>query len=371
MTSTPIVGAAARLLNEHGPQPVDELAHALGGSGPRPSAGAVETALGGDRRFLRLDDGRWAFLPSLLEGAVLVRRLTAADVEAEAVELDPDLAPLAPLLDGDGLPLAAGGTLRRGSDGDRVTGPAGWLEGATAGTLIGVRLSGGRLEVGTLDEGAIGAQLPARRLVAGATARLAGLEPLFDEPATHVGRLVTELLAELPRLLDAPPGPLGEVLTAGGLEVRGGLVGRRGTDWSLWAAGDDGDATASHPAALDETGREALDLVVGGLALAATGWELEPGHAADLAHALSWPGVAETLAEQVRADPSSAAELEAFLAPIAGTPGAGAAAPLYVLAVCAEARGDGALADDRLAAALAADPGLIPAVKLAARRDEG
>jgi hypothetical protein len=367
MTSTPIVGAAARLLNEHGPQPVEELVHALGGSGPRPPAGAVETALGGDRRFLRLDDGRWAFLPSLLEGAVLVRRLTAAEVAAEAVLLDPDLAPLAPLLDGDGLPLAAGGTLRRGAGGDRVTGPAGWLEGAAAGTLIGVRLSGGRLEVGTLDEGSIGAQLPARRLVAGATARLADLEPLFDEPAAHVGRLVTELLAELPRLLDAPPGPLGEVLTAGGLEVRGGLVGRRGTDWSLWAAGDD-DARASHPAALDETGREALDLVVGGLALAATGWELEPGHAADLAHALSWPGVAETLAEQVRADPASAGELEAFLAPIARTTGAGAAAPLYVLAVCAETRGDGELAGDRLAAALAADPDLTPAVLLAARR---
>jgi hypothetical protein len=368
MTSTPIVGAAARLLNEHGPQPVEELVHGLGGSGRRPSAGAVETALGGDRRFLRLDDGRWAFLPGLLEGAVLVRRLTAGEVEDEAVLLDPDLAPLAPLLDGDGLPLAAGGTLRRGADGDRVAGPAGWLEGATAGTLIGVRLSGGRLEIGTLDEGAIGAQLPARRLVAAATARLAGLEPLFDEPATHVGRLVTELLAELPRLLDAPPGPLGEVLTAGGLEVRGGLVGRRGTDWSMWTAGGDDEAHTGGTA-LDETGREALDLVVGGLALAATGWELEPGHAADLAHALRWPGVAETLAEQVRADPDSAAELETFLAPMAGTPGAGAAAPLYVLAVCAEARGEGDLAADRLAAALAADPDLTPAVRLAARRD--
>jgi hypothetical protein len=394
MSAVQIVTAASRVLGERGPLAPEPLAQALAGLGVRsdgPGNGLL-APLETDPRFLRLDDDRWAYLPALLDGAVLTHRLGKDEVEAGAVRLDPDLTPLAPLLGGeDGLALAAGGRLRRGPGAwELAAGPAGWLEGAEAGTLLGFRLRGERLEVGTLSENDLRGGLAGKQLTAAARDRLADLAPLFDQPVAHVGRLVAELLARAPRLLESPAGPIGELLNGSGLAVHGALAGRPGTDWSAWSAepgrsheahpsgtaGD--DARRSHPVgkgpglgrspsrppALDETAREALELIVGGIALASTGWEPAPGEAAGLAGALSLPGVAEALSDQAGQDP----EMERFLTVVeAAAEGATAAAARFLLAVCAEGRGDRAGAEAGLGRSLDADPGYTPALLRAAR----
>jgi hypothetical protein len=398
-----IAGVAARLLAERGPLEAAELGRALAEAGAtrsRDTARTVAAALGPDTRFSRLDDGRWAHLPSVLDGAVLAHRLSGSEAAGEVVELDPDLTPIAPLVT-PGLQLVGGGTLRRGraDDWNQATGPSGWLGGAEEATLIGFRLRGGRLELGTLSEPGGETRMAAHRLVAAARARLVALEPLFDQPAAHVGRLVVELLVELPRLLDQPLGPLGGLLESAGLEVRGSLIGHKGTDWSAWdpGAADEpsaalGDARRRHPGGglgrepegaagphpalgdivvppppgeLDEAGAEALAIAVGAVALfGRDGRPPADDVAASLAQVLSYPRVADALAAEAQRDPA----LEQFLAPIAAAAsGRSGAAPRFLLAVCAEARGDRDTAQALLAEALSADPAFAPALLRAAR----
>jgi tetratricopeptide (TPR) repeat protein len=112
-------------------------------------------------------------------------------------------------------------------------------------------------------------------------------------------------------------------------------------------------------------GAEALAIAVGAFALFTQDGQVPSGADAEgLARVLSYPRVAEALAAETGRDPS----LERFLEPVAAAGGGrAAAAPRFLLALCAEARGDRALAEQRITQALDADPTFVPALLRAAR----
>lgn len=394
-TRPTIAEVAASVLTERGPLLPDALGSAvaeLGGTRARDPRRAVARALSGDARFQRLDDGRWAFIGAVLDGAAFTHRLSAEEARTERIAIHPDLTPLAPLLH-KGLRLATGGVLRRGgarrgrrtlrrwerlpAGWDQVGGPPGWLAGAVAGELIALRLVGKEVRVERRTAPAVDSHVAAERLVEAARIRIESTRAGFQNAVpAHIGRVVVEALVYSPRLLRQPVPPLGEVLTRGGLEVHEDLVGYPGTDWSewedpwetLWSDLEDGDQDALQRGAelgLDEEGVEALELVLRALALfEREAVEPDGELAADLARVLSHPGVAEVVAANVLREP----KLQRYLEPIArAATGRMAAAPLFLLACGAEASGEPAAAERLLRQALQADPAFRPALLEAAR----
>ena len=121
---------------------------------PHP-ARAATSALRGDRRFGRLDDGSWTLIERMLEGVVLTHEVTEQEAAAGAVAFDPDLSPFfEPLTRPSAgrepplwLAFGAQAATLLGQPHTRVlTGPAGWLPGGP-GTLIHARLLGGQFTV--------------------------------------------------------------------------------------------------------------------------------------------------------------------------------------------------------------------------------
>lgn len=128
-------------------------------------------------RAVRLADGRFALVMSLLEGRWLT---TAASAGVDGLTPRLDLDPLAGLVLRDGLPLASGGRVSSSGFGHGITGPPGWLPAGTnsrdaaeeefgvddpgdpggpydpdgtsvaRGPLLGLRLCAGELQVTTL-----------------------------------------------------------------------------------------------------------------------------------------------------------------------------------------------------------------------------
>ena len=142
-----------RLLLTHGPLTVEALAEHVAAELPELAAGLVGDGPDADDlveeltyvtreadEFWRLPDGRLAPVLHHLRRATFTHRLTAAELEREAVDLNPDLVALA-------LPrsveLAGGIELRtadaeddaRGASEGSVLGPPGWLAGSPLATV--------------------------------------------------------------------------------------------------------------------------------------------------------------------------------------------------------------------------------------------
>ena len=409
MPRTTIADYAADLLAEHRALPGEELGRLIAAHGltrAKDPARATSRALGADRRFHQLRDGRWAVPRLLLRGATLTHRLSAGEITADVLALTPDLAPITPAAS-DGLLLPDGRLLvtlwdddardATGMDTDAaLQGPSGWLEGMTAGQLVEVRLTGDLLRVECASRPPASTRLAARRLVDAARTRLseqAAASFLFLPPAVSLETLAIDLLVDDPVLFADPLPPIGEAFVAAGLEVHRGHVGLPGTDWDAVdefmsfdetdlddAELDDADdaediGSDGSELALDREMIEAFNLdqaEVEGLRIVLGAYDLgrrlggidSRETNASLARMLEWPGIARVLAVMAWSHP----ELEPFVAAIAAAAvGRDAAGPLFVLGTCAEARDDVAAAERLYQSALEADRGNQPALVAIAR----
>jgi hypothetical protein len=98
-----IVAAIVKALTAHGAMSDEELSDTLGADGVDLGPDGhdlLEEVLEEDcGPVMWLPDGRWVWLPALLDGRVFTHRLSAAEVEHDMVFLDADLAPLSMLAD--------------------------------------------------------------------------------------------------------------------------------------------------------------------------------------------------------------------------------------------------------------------------------
>lgn len=394
-----IAGAVAEELAEHRAMSAHELGRIIAARGltrARNPAQAVSRALAANPDFRRLGDDRWVVPAQLLRGQTLTHRLTASEATSGALALVPDLAPLAGLarvglLTADGRLLSflwdSAARDATGLDTDvAVGGPDGWLPD-TPGALVHVRLTGSILRVAPGPDPKAASRLTVRRLVESCRSRLpseAGRGWFIVPHVVALEEFMLGSLADEPDLLAHPLPPLGEVLTAAGLEVHREWVGLPGTDWERvedflafdrddWVDDDlsiDGIEIDDQPddmtdAEIEEQMAEIFGLEpqeVEGLQIVLGAYELskrlggidDAGTNASLAKMFTVPGIARMLGLNAWRDP----ELESFVAPIArAARGPDAAGPNLVLGAAAEARDDVAAAERAFRTALDADPG--------------
>ena len=198
-----------------------------------------------DRPYHPLDDGRWAHLPSLLDGRVFTHRLTEAEAEHDVLEVEPDLTLTQALAEfpgqgrltnGGDLGSAYPGVPRRGGAreipdsalaelGSLIL-PAGTLAGLDrrAGDLVGVRHGTDGIEILAIDD--------AGSLPAAVRSHVLGILD-EDEPTESID-LLSLVLADAPDAFAVPTRPVNETLRDLGASYHDGLIARPGFDWEGW-----------------------------------------------------------------------------------------------------------------------------------------
>ncbi len=391
MPRTTIADTAASLLADHRALASEDLGRLVAARGVTRSkhpAQAVSRALGDDRRFRRLSDGRWAMPAQLLNGTTLTHRLTTAEATEGVLALTPDLAPIV-ALGPDGLLLPDGrqltflwdGDARDATDSDTdaaLEGPPGWLADCSAGKLVHARVTGALLRVELGAEPRPGTRLAVRRIVEAARMRLleqeevggflllpptVSLERAHPRPARGRSRSARAPVAAARRgVFGRRPGgaPQFRGLAGNGLGGRRRLhVVRRDDIDDL----DDTDDDLSGPEAkralaeafdLAPAEADGLEIVLGAYELAHRLGGIDSTETnAGLAHILGLPGIARVLAVKAWTDP----DFEPFVAAIAAAAGdRDAAGARFVLGACAEARDDVVAAERLFRSALDADP---------------
>jgi SEC-C motif len=233
-----------RLLLTHGPLTVEALAEHVAAelpglaaelAGDEPDADLVEELTFTTREadeFWRLPDGRLAPVLHHLRRATFTHRLTAAELEREAVDLCPDLVALAlprsvVLASGSELRTADGEDDARGAAEGSLLGPPGWLADLSAGDLVAVRYDGEAAQL----ERITGAELDdaAARTLSDALARAFGALPGDRAPEAH--QVVVDTMGTDAASFAVPVAPLTELLQAAGLQVREAWVGPAGRPW--------------------------------------------------------------------------------------------------------------------------------------------
>ena len=156
-----------------------------------------------------LPDGRYGYTLHILENCWITTRQRNGDRLPPSFDIDG----LANQLRRRTLPLPGGGQVGSTRHADGLRGPAGWLPKPRDGTVIGLRITAGALEVRAVeldDEAAA----RGRDLAARLRARIA--PPSW--PRRTVGRedaawqALVQLLAEEPDVLASPVAPLSELL---------------------------------------------------------------------------------------------------------------------------------------------------------------
>jgi hypothetical protein len=182
----------------------------------RDPAAAVRRATRDDPRIIQIADGRLASVAGALAGLDLATVVTAEAVAAGAVEVEPDLAPLAMIGLGPAVALPAG---------------------VAAGEAIAVRLDDAerrRVSVRRLD--GLSARAADEAALVGAVAerlaRWAPERPWAAPPVTHLATVAASVAAADVGALRAAGRPLSQVLAEAGYEVHLGWVGPRGTAWA-------------------------------------------------------------------------------------------------------------------------------------------
>jgi hypothetical protein len=231
-----IADAVLTLLAD-GPAAAEDLGAALARGGvtrSRDPASAVRRATRDDPRIIRIADGRLASVADALAGLDLGTVVTAEAAAAGAVDVEPDLAPLAMLGIGPAVALPRGAAA-----GEAV---AVRLEDAGARRVSVRRLA--RLARRPADEAALLAAV-AERL-----SRWLPERPWVAPPVTHLATVAASVAAVDRAALRAAGRPLSQVLAEAGYEVHLGWVGPRGTGWD--------SLTEEEVAALEDDAAELL-----------------------------------------------------------------------------------------------------------------
>ncbi len=252
---TDLLDACGRALTERSVASIADLQQVVRETG----ADLVERQLDGAEQFdlfldglgdffTPLSDGRWTYLPALLDGRIWTHRLTPAEAADDLVELTPDLEPLDEASDpprlSDGSPLEIGfdhpstvGLSREVSaevlsPGGTLILPVGALAGVggAAGELVGFRTS------------TVGAELVAvEGPVAEGADLVAGLQRLVAEEAPfYLTTVLYTLIADLDTAFRRPTRPIAELIEAAGLARQGDLVAPPGFDFEAAAEASSG-----------------------------------------------------------------------------------------------------------------------------------
>lgn len=329
--------------------------------------------LGPSERLARLDQ--------LLHGRVLTHRLTEAELAAGWLDADPDLDLLGWARVGP-VPLAAGGDLvaeftpdddlddlEEASEDEgagppvpnhRWVGPEGWLDGFDAGALLAVRSTPDGVALSVVDQ-PVDDELERAALAVAVEHRI---PPGRGEEGTPI---VLDALVVDREAFTRPVRPIGELLTALGLERRGGEWGRAGGAWLT--AGEayrtDRRERLRVDWGFDACCQEAFDVVHEAWARSTLGPDLHPmgrdqavAVLRDLAHGAVAPAfVEEVLGVRPVADP----QLEAFATQLVDLGGRHAAPAHYLLALNAERDGASDVSAQQLEVAVRLDPAFAPA----------
>jgi hypothetical protein len=301
----------------------------------------------------------------LVHGVTFSHRLTADELATGMVAMNPDLAALQADVAG-ALPLVGGGELDiaydetdDGADPDgSLVGPPGWLDRFTAGDILTFTREPDGVRVDRVDD------------VGDGDHEVAQLRQALANriPARDVGEaafaVVYDALAESPDCFTDPVRPLGELLTAAGIEVRGDWVGTAGVDWrppAISTAALDRDVLADRY----EFGECCLEAFDG--AMAAWNHLVLPEN-----EGIDWPEVVELLrhgnvapafADYVLRDLDERHPVLDELVDVLRAVGGRADAPAsYLAARNLERGGDVLAAETALQSALRADPSFVPAL---------
>jgi hypothetical protein len=355
---------ALAVLRRRGPLGLAELCDVLARESPAVDEEALRAELETRGDVVEFDDECWGHVPSLADGLVLTHEVSAEELDRGVLTADGDLDLWARLAD-EGMPFAGGGELRavyschglpRGAA-SGLAGPAGWLDGCRPGAVIGLRLTGGSLEL--LPEPDIDAS-DSRRSEVGALvyqaigAAVDALEWYDNDPDAAVvpGAPIDEVLLAVrrqhPGALAVPLLPVSWLLSGFALEVCRGYVGVPGAPW-------DGEVPW-----LDDTGQQAL-----------RGWRLllavhrcfgrvYEGELVDLARAARDPELLALVGGELACEPEREPVVQAMAAAVTGPLMGG---PLYLRACAAEGRGDVLAAERLLETAVQADPDLVVALQ--------
>jgi len=250
MSGESIATVVRQILSARGPMTEDDLLRMLDGNGIDlgPDAGAtVAEVLDDDTGpLMPLTDGRWAWIPALLDGRVFTHRLSEAEIAHDIIECDPDLAPVTMLtkvetyqrlVDGspvtdvlpsfDGDVLAARGVPATAVDCEEalLLRPGYFAAlGARAGDLVGLRVTATGFELAMAAE-------PAPCNVGMALGAL--LEERPDQPEM-LDAAVWTVCADDDSAFREPTAPLGDLLAASGLACEGDWIAGSGFDFGAW-----------------------------------------------------------------------------------------------------------------------------------------
>ncbi len=179
------------------------------------------------------DEDRVVLYADLLDGLVLTHRVGEDEISGGLVCATPDLIGIE--TDLDPLPLEAGGSVSLQfdfGDGPRyhehgsLVGPQGWLDRFEPGDLVAFTRVGELLRLDTVTK------------PANASEELSALADAFESVTGSLGvaaephKILERALIDNPGLFRRPLLPLGELLGAAGLEVRGAWAGPKGEEWA-------------------------------------------------------------------------------------------------------------------------------------------
>jgi tetratricopeptide (TPR) repeat protein len=244
----------AEILTEQGPTTEERLLvelRARGGELAETSVETLEAALEeDDARLMTLTDGRWAWLPALLAGRVFTHRVSARKVEHDLLDLTPDLAPLAMLIEEteiygrltDGSPVTvvlasfdSHALAERDvpedlsdDDGSLLLSPGQLARlGVAEGDLVGLRLTAAGLALERIP-----AAVAAPETLESLRKRLDAV--LREREPVEVDEAIWTVCAEDPALFTEPLPPLGEILETVGLSRHGDWLAPDGFDFAEW-----------------------------------------------------------------------------------------------------------------------------------------
>ncbi len=316
---------------------------------------------------------------TVVDGVRFTHRITEEERSADVLALDADLGVFARIaeVDGglhrrDGEPLrlrlervrgaGLGGTVRLSRS---LVGPAGWLSGLTAGSVVAVSATNGYVDVEAIDEPAAGDDTSEVEAVATRVQDALDAALLVANSGDDVPVFVERL--QLAGLVDgwheptAASPPFGDVLDAAGYQRSASQVGQSGAFERYRQLELLVGVTGGHLGHLDRHATKALTDVV----LAFAEWQQDPSVAPDgsllsgiLRHADAAPCLEEEL---LRADPDGH-DLHAFL-DLIEAPNGTEAVLQSLKALAADIEGDGRAVLEHLALAMVADPLWFPAVE--------